>query len=207
MELFHVADHVVVGHEKSDFTTFDLGQARLRLKEGLRFSLQQGRHGCWYLVDDDSRGRFFRIGSTEYTFLSLLDGKTTLSTALATTCSLLGAKAMGEQDAINLCKWLVESGLATTRSSTSVDRLREKQEAREAGMKIQRLNPISIRIPLLPLDGVTETLHRYLHWLISWPMLVIWVATCLYALAAVAIAWDKIDSVQIFSRPTFSGLS
>ena len=59
---------------KSDFTTFDLGQTCLRLKDGLRFSIQQGKHGCWYLIEDDSRGKFFRIGATEYTFLSVLDG-------------------------------------------------------------------------------------------------------------------------------------
>ena len=189
--------------QRSDFTTFDLGQACLRLKDGLRFSIQQGKHGCWYLVEDDARGKFFRIGATEFTFLSLLDGQTPLSSVMATTCSLLGAKALGEQEAVLLCKWLVDSGLANTRSSTASVALREKQETRDEQMKIQKLNPVSIRIPLVDLDRFAETACRYLHWLVSWPIAAIWLATCVYGLLSLTISWDRIGNVDVFSRNNF----
>lgn len=185
---------------RSDSTTFDLGQACLRLKDGLGFSIQQGRHGCWYLIEDESRSQFFRIGAAEYTFLSLLDGKTTMSSAMATTCSLLGASALDEQDAINLCKWLVDSGLAHTRASTSAGRLHEKDKERNAKANVQKLNPISIRIPLIELDSFTESAAKYFGWLVSWPMAIIWAITCLYGLVSIAMTWDSLGQVSVFSR-------
>ncbi len=193
--------------KKSDFATFDLGQACLRLKDGLSFSVQQGKHNSWYLVEDESRGQFFRIGAAEYTFLSLLDGKTTMSSAMAETCSLLGAKALGEQDAINLCKWLVDTGLAHTRASTSADQLREKHNNQQTQKNIQQLNPISIRIPLVELDKGTETLNRYLGWLVSWPMAAVWVAVVLYGTLSLMVSWDKAGFVEVLSRDNWISMA
>ncbi len=186
--------------QKSDATTFDLGQARLRLKDGLKFAIQHSRRGSWYLIEDESRSQFFRVGSAEYTFISQMDGETTMASAMAKTCSLVGGNALDEQEAINLCKWLVDSGLANTRASTSTERLKDQQETRNAQLNVQKLNPISIRIPICDLDRFTTAIEKYLGWLVSWPIAIVWIATCLYALISLAMAWDQVGQFNLLSR-------
>ncbi len=185
-----------------DTTTFELSEACVQLKSGLRFSIQQSRHGNWYLVEDDARGTFFRVGPAEYTFLSLLDGKTTIATAMAATCSRMGGSALSEQDTIALCKWLVESGLARTDASTSARRIGEKQKQTAQRRLIQRLNPISVRFPLWNPDKLVTSLTRWVGWAISWPMAIVWIFVCTYALISVLMDWERLTQggVQVFSR-------
>ena len=81
--------------------------------------------------------------------------------------------------------------------------LHQKREIRNSRMKIQKLNPVSIRIPVLDLDEFTEAASWYLNWLVSWPIAAVWLATCIYSLLSLAISWDRIGSVEIFSRDNF----
>ena len=185
-----------------DTTTFELGETRLRLKSGLRFSIQTSRHGEWYLIEDNARSAFYRIGPAEYTFLSMLDGDTTLATAMARTCSLRGSSALDEQEAIQLCHWLVESGLAYTTASVSAGRMEQQRESRARQQTIQRLNPVSVRIPLGNPDRWVGGLARRFGWMISWPFALVWVFVCSYALLTMAMDWDRLcrGTAQVFSR-------
>ncbi|MGI9518414.1 MAG: HlyD family efflux transporter periplasmic adaptor subunit [Pirellulaceae bacterium] len=185
-----------------DTTTFELTEACVQLKNGLRFSIQHSRHGRWYMLEDDSRGTFYRVGPAEYTFLSLLDGNTTIATAMAATCSRMGGNALTEQDAIGLCKWLIESGLAKTEASVSARRIGQQQEQTAQRKFMQRLNPISIRFALWNPDHVVTNVTRWVGWMISWPMALAWIFVCTYALIAVLMDWDRLvqGGVQVFTR-------
>ena len=183
-----------------DATKFDLGQSRLKLKDGLTFSIQQGNRQTWYLVEDEARNQFFKIGEAEYMFLSMLDGKTTLSTALASTCTLMGFDAFTENDAIQFCKWLIDVDLAKTDSTIAMNRVVERNERSGLMQYLQKLNPISIRIPLIELDDISSSLSRYLGWLLSWPVAILWVGVCTIAAMLVFLSWDKLAWIDIVSR-------
>ena len=188
-----------------DTTTFELTESRLQLKSNLRFSIQRSRHGDWYLIEDESRGTFFRIGPAEYTFISLLDGETTMATAMARTCSTMGASALNEQEAVQLCKWLIESGLASTDASVSANRIGEQQEDLAKQQRIQKLNPISIRVPLFNPSTLVNHLTRLFGGLFCWPMMIIWLMVCSYATVRFAMDWQRFfqNSVQVFTRDGF----
>ena len=185
-----------------DATTFELGEAKLSLRDNLRFSAQRGRHGKTYLIEDQSTGDFYRVGEGEYTFVSLLDGKTTLASALATTCSLVGASAFNEQDAASLCKWLVDSGLAQTRASTSAGRMSKRRDQAVTGKVMQALNPISVRIPLFCPDRIVARSAKYLSWIFSPMMAFVWVFTCALALVSLLASQSSTSqySVEVFNR-------
>ncbi|MGB7346664.1 MAG: efflux RND transporter periplasmic adaptor subunit [Pirellulaceae bacterium] len=185
-----------------DATTFELGEATLALRDDLRFSARRGRHSKTYLIEDLARGEFFQIGEAEYTFLSLLDGKTTLASALATTCSIVGAKAFDEQDAARICKWLVDSGLAATRASTSARRLKERRDDTNKAKLIGKINPISIRIPLFNPDRYVTVANRVIGGLISKPFVLVWIAIVLYALVRVTANFDQFSggNIEVFGR-------
>ncbi|TWU04721.1 HlyD family efflux transporter periplasmic adaptor subunit [Stieleria varia] len=192
-------------HHLQDASTFELGDARLRLRETLRFSLQQGRYLTSYLIEDTSSGSFYRVGKAEYTFLSLLDGKTTLATAMSMTCGILGEDALSEQEAAQLCKWLVESGLAVTKASTSASRQRKvRREAADTKLQ-QQLNPISVRIPLGNPARLVDKLTSVARYVITWPMGIAWVATMLWAIVSFAAESERfsLSQLNIHSRDTW----
>ena len=84
--------------------TFEFSQARLKLKDSLRFTMRQSAGSLEYLLEDESTGRFFRVGLPQYTFLTMLDGNRTISTALMKTATLMRQNAIDENEAANLCK-------------------------------------------------------------------------------------------------------
>ena len=85
--------------------TFEFSQSRLRLKDSLRFQMRQSGGSITYLVEDEVTGRFFRVGLAQYTFMTMLDGNRTVSTALMKTATLLREHAIDETEAASLCKW------------------------------------------------------------------------------------------------------
>ena len=154
--------------------TFEFGQACLRTKSSLRFSMRESGTDIWYIVEDEATGSFFRIGLPQYTFLSLLDGRRTVNSALMRTASLLRQHALDENEIANICKWAIESGLVETELLNSASR-RATQENRQAMTKAMAwLNPITFKIPLFQPDGFVTRLERYCGWLVSPGGAILW---------------------------------
>ena len=90
----------------------DPGEICLALRDDLLISFQSYQDGTFYIIEDRTRGRFFRLGLAEGAFLSQLDGRTTLRQALQRTAVSLGDEALSEQDALSIIHWLLETDLA-----------------------------------------------------------------------------------------------
>lgn len=129
----------------TDFRTYELRQLRPRLRDEVSFSWQSYGGAECYVLEDASRGAFFRIGLPEYTFLSLLDGRTTIGDAITQTVNVLGRDAFDEPQAGVICHWLVESKLLA--SDGPRDRNGQADPAETANLS-RRLNPMSMRLPL-----------------------------------------------------------
>ncbi|MCA9078990.1 MAG: efflux RND transporter periplasmic adaptor subunit [Planctomycetaceae bacterium] len=158
----------------SSHTTYQVGEIVLKLRDDLNFSLRaQGETPVW-LIEDERGGRFFRIGQREYTLLSLLNGKTTLATALGHSAAQLKDRALSFEEATGLCRWLVESGLATTPQSQSAIRLLQQQDIEQRDQLLRRLkNPLAWQLPLVRPDRYFVSLASALGWLFSVPMLLV----------------------------------
>ena len=94
-----------------DPTTRERLQARLKLRDEVFVWPESYGDKTWYHLELTERGRFFRVGLPEYTFLSLLDGETTLAGAISLTARVLGPDAFNEEQALSLVKWLTDSEL------------------------------------------------------------------------------------------------
>ncbi len=100
------------------------------------------------MVEDPLSSRFYRLGKLEYAFASLLDGKTTLRDVYARFSQFNPDHHLTENDAIALCRWLVEMELASSASKIDTNRqskLAEKVQQKEVWEEPQSLN---VRIPL-----------------------------------------------------------
>ena len=170
--------------------TFEFSQARLKLKDALRFSMRHIGGGTEYLVEDEVTGRFFRIGLAQYTFLSMLDGKRTVSTILMKTATLLREHAIDENDAANLVKWAIESGLIESETGNSAARLEEQHQIMQKQKLASFMNPMMLRIPLFNPDPVVTVLSRYLNFLVSPLGFLVWMIMVIYGFGLLAVNFN-----------------
>ncbi|MEM9942458.1 MAG: hypothetical protein AAF939_12905, partial [Planctomycetota bacterium] len=183
-------------------TTFDLSQACLKLKPDLRFSVQHGQDCTWFLVEDRAKSAFYRLGTPEYTLVSMFDGKTNVATAVASTCLTLGADALSENDAIQLCRWLVESNLAHTDASLSASRLSDQRGKTQKQKALSKIDPIAIKFPLTSLDKPAELLSQAFGFLVSKTFATIWCLTV--AAGLLCLVFSDTAGVQLFSADNFT---
>ncbi|MCA9053198.1 MAG: efflux RND transporter periplasmic adaptor subunit [Planctomycetaceae bacterium] len=173
-------------------STYQLSEIVLKLRDDLNVSLRADRGEPTWLIEDERTGRYYRVGQREYTFLSLLDGRRTFVAVLGRTAGLLKDRALTAEEAGALCRWLVETGLATTTQSQSTLRVLQ-QVASTRRHKLLRglLSPLSQTVPLLRPDRWFQTLASVFGWLLSGPMLIVYVALAIAGGFAVAADWER----------------
>lgn len=184
-----------------DTQTLELGNAKVRLRSDLRFTLHHGVSSRWYVVEDDARGQYFRIGPAEYAFLSLLDGKRTLDEAQADLASIPGGFALDEQQANGVAKWMIDSGLAESYASNDEPKVSEVLQSARNSQVASWLNPICWRVPLFNPDGLLTAAHRKARWLFGLPILVIWTTAVIVAISVFSLHWRdfQFDRLSAFS--------
>ena len=155
----------------TDIRTYELRQLRPRLREEVSFTWQSYGGAECYVLEDASRGAYFRIGLPEYTFLSLLDGRTTVGDAITQTIAVLGRDALDEQQAGVICHWLVESKLLAADGPRDQN---GRADDGEAAKLARRLNPLSIRLPLGCPQPMLEVLDYLAGGLFSLGGLLLW---------------------------------
>ncbi|MCP4855707.1 MAG: hypothetical protein GY903_14560, partial [Fuerstiella sp.] len=130
-----------------DALTVDLTRTKLTLRSDLSVTAQVYGDKTFYHVELPASAEYYRIGYTEYVFLSLLDGRTTFCEALAITARTQGAAAFSQQQALSLYSWLLERGIAEFSGDTAGagESMTAKKETK--GNVLQKCNPFWIRIP------------------------------------------------------------
>ncbi len=148
------------------------------------------------------KSRFYRIGNAEYTFISLLDGVRTFADAFGKSCALLKEDALSEMKAASLCRWLVETGIATTPQTSQTVRLLEATERTQQAKWKSRLNLIFLKTPLGNPDRLMQIAHTCFGWMFSWWFFLVWLAVLATGIACVAIRHDRIweSSQQVISN-------
>ncbi len=179
--------------------TFEFSQARLKLKDSLRFKMRQSGDGIDYLVEDEVTGRFFRVGLAQYTFLTMLDGNRTVSTAMMKSATILREHAIDENEAANLCKWAIESGLVDSETGNSTARRLEQHEQQQKQKMVSYLNPMMMRMPLFNPDPIVSVVTRFTGFLVSPIGAVVWITVCIYGFLQLAQNWDAFYANRVNS--------
>ena len=152
-----------------DYRVRDLAEMTLTLRQDLMITPRHDGDEPGYLVEDKVNSKYFRIGVPEYTFLALLDGKTTVREAIGIAARVDSQHAVTEEQAATVCRWLVENQLAFTSESASTSGLTAGRSQAEQKPDQARWNPLFLRISLLRPEGLLRRLLPWTGWLFSWP--------------------------------------
>jgi len=187
--------------QHNDHSTQELTRVRLKLHDELVFTPRRYGSKTYYHVEAPSRAKFYRIGYAEYTFISLLDGDTTVAEALSLTAAALGPDAFREREATAICTWLMEAGLAQPQEAIQADRLFAAGRKAQSKKFFGSLNPFWLKVPLLNPDRLLDRLSWLFGWAFSRWMAVLWVVLCGVAGFTVVANWDRVlsSSLAVFS--------
>ncbi len=156
-----------------DYSTRDLSSARPRLIDELVIIPQHYGHRTLYHLEIPSKSKFYRVGESEYTFISLLDGSTTIAGAVSETARVLGQDALTEREGFTVVRWLIERGMVdmgfgATGEPVDLDGSAQLKKL-AAGM-----NPLFIKKKLGNPDKLLESLHNWFGWIHSPVAIVLW---------------------------------
>lgn len=175
-------------------STWQLANIVLRVRDDIDVLVREYGGQPAYIIEDELTSRYYRIGPAEYEFLRQLDGTTTFATALGKTAASLRRQALTHDRAATFCRWLVQTGLASTEQSRTVVRLVEQAEQGERQRKRGRWSVMSQRFPLFYPGRLSETIGRALGWLFSGPSLAIWILLLIAGITAIALDWQRFQS-------------
>lgn len=179
-------------HRAPDASTVDLTRTRIRIRDDVGFSPQVYGKETFYHIELSSSSQFYRVGYVEYVFLSLLDGKTTFSEALALTARTQGATAFSQEQALSLYEWALESELATFADEIAPAGGGSPKKTKTGAAKfLQKLNPFWIRIPFGRPDSVLKALNPFVGWLFSPVATVLGIALMLAAGSRLFFGWNE----------------
>jgi putative peptide zinc metalloprotease protein len=166
-------------------------QQTVKIRRDLRFSVRPGRGEPVYVIEDPARHRFFRIGRREYIFITHLDGTHTLTQALDGSLAVIGKDGLSAQQAERIVNWLAANQLLSLSGSAPME-VTLAQERRLAQRRhLQRLNLITLRLPLLNPSRLIDRLFPWLRWITGGPFFLFWCAATALAVWELGSGWQQ----------------
>ena len=172
---------------RRDESTRELLQARLKLNADVKFWPEHYGNRIWYHVESAQHGKFFRVGQAEYTFISLLDGQTSLGEAISLTAYALGPDALTEDQAATIVTWLLDNQLAeATEHGVAI------HSPRTSGKQwAKNLNPFWLKVPFGNPNRLLDNLQPWFGWIHSWPAILISLTIWAVALTNLLTNWGR----------------
>lgn len=138
-------------------------QARPKLRDDLVFAPRSARGRRGYVIEDPVRGKFFRLGLSEYLLVAALDGTVAVGEALHRIQTERPDQALSPQAAASLLSWLSSAGFLE-RTLDAAPRGKNGPAKPAPGRAPWWLNPIFVRVPLLHPDRLLDRLMPLACW-------------------------------------------
>lgn len=183
-----------------NFSVREAEGLRPRLRDGLRFSIQEhgGRRVC--VIEDSAASRFHRVGLAEYRFIRALDGTRPVAGILA-QLAREGSEAFTEGEALQMLRWLKDQHLLAVESARGGPTDREHGE-RALRAAITWLNPLVCKIPLFRPDQFLSRVEPMVRPALGWGGFLVWLLVLLVGAAHVGMDWRRFsgDASGLFAR-------
>ncbi|WP_430450751.1 efflux RND transporter periplasmic adaptor subunit [Rhodopirellula europaea] len=148
-----------------------------------------------YRIEIPATHQFFRVGLSEYTFLSALDGHRTIAQACGLVTAKMGRAAPSSSQCESIARWLIDHRLAHFADAPPPRRehLCQASPADNSQTKsiLSRWNPFWIKMPVPGAAGLLQCLSRVLGFLFSTPMLIVGTLIIVAALVGLTSRWSE----------------
>ena len=179
----------------------EIAVATPKLRTDLRIVFQEFRGKPTYLLEDFTNRKFYRIGLPEHQFLTMLDGKTSVTEALSHSAlvqcvrNIVGEDALTEQNASTLIRWLMDSELLESAGADQAMRrfdAKSKAKKKKPGAGLNKV--LFFKIPLGNPDAFIRSILPYFRPMLGWAFFVVWLIVLAYAGMALSNNWPAFVS-------------
>jgi putative peptide zinc metalloprotease protein len=168
---------------------------RPRLRPHVEIHRQHFRGQRWYVVQDNSTGRYHRFSPMAYRLIGLMDGKRTLGAIWHQAAELLGDDAPTQGETLRLMHQLHAADVLQTDAPADADeRLRRFDKDRQRRVWQYLKSPLAIRLPLIDPERFLERSIFLVRPLFSWAGGLLWIAIVSTALLLAAMHWPELTA-------------
>jgi putative peptide zinc metalloprotease protein len=129
-----------------------------RLRHSIQIRRQLFRGEPWYVIQDATRNRFFRLEKVAYRFITRLDGMLTVADALQATQAEVGGSGFDRHQALRLLQNLFASDLLQVELPAPAQAILKPPSTGVLGNSLGFLRLFFIRLQLLDPDRILERL-------------------------------------------------
>jgi len=161
------------------------------------------RGQTWYLLQDQTSGRYHRFSADSYKVIALMNGERSLQEIWEIAAMRLKESSPTQDEVIQILAELYAAGALYSDVMPDIPELLRRTK-KEYWKKVWNYlkNPLAVRLPLIDPDRFVEKAMPYVAPLLSIWAGVIWFITILFAIALAVIYWDDLSgnmSDQILS--------
>ncbi|SFS14268.1 putative peptide zinc metalloprotease protein [Dyella sp. OK004] len=147
----------------------------------------------WYVVQDQTGGRVYRLSTAAYALIAGMDGHQTVQALWERANTSDSRDACTQPEVVDLLVQLHAADLLQTDvapdSGDALDRHRRK---RSETLRQWLLNPMSLKLPLYNPDRLLTRLSPYVNWCFGTIGALLWLIVMLPALALAAQHWSEL---------------
>jgi putative peptide zinc metalloprotease protein len=166
---------------------------RPRLRSHTRLHRHEYRGEVWYVMEDDSSGRYHRFNTAAYQVIGLMNGQRTVHQIWEQVNSQLGDDAPVQDDIIQMLGQLHQVDALQSDISPDVQEMFRRGEQYEQQQWRGRVrNPLALRLGLFDPDRFLDRTLPLVRWAYSVPCMLLW---CLLVVAGALLAgshWNEL---------------
>ena len=172
-----------------------VAEMKPRLIPQARIKRHVYRQQVWYVVQDQTGGRYHRFSAAAYELVLGMDGTHTVQELWEKANAAGSGDACTQNDVIDLLVQMHAADLLQADSSPdSASLFKRYEQKKRATLKQWLLNPMSVKLPLVDPDDFLTRWQPHMAWWFSGRGALIWAMVVLPALLLASEHWDELTN-------------
>ena len=174
---------------------YRVAELKPRLRSHTRFHHHVYRGRDWYILQDDSTGRFHRFSREAYFIVGLMDGRSSMHDIWEAACTRLGDDMPTQDEVINLLSYLHRSDALQTDKPPDMDDFgkRSRQEKTSRWIAMAR-SPAAMSFPIWDPDSFLDKSLFLVRPFLSRTGVLLWGVLLAVAVVLVGMHWQELSS-------------
>ena len=182
---------------------YRVAELRPRLRSHALIHRHLYRGQIWYVLQDQSSGRFHRFSPIANMVIGLMNGQRTTSEIWEQACERLGDEAPTQDEVIGILSSLHQADVLRTDTRPDMQELHARNVKQER-MKLKQYiqNPLSLRFPLFDPDRLLNRVNPFTRWLFGPIGALLWICAAIWAVVIAGQNWSELTkdlSDQLFA--------
>lgn len=176
--------------------------AHPQLRTQVTVMRQHYRGTLWFVLQDRSSGKHFRLDEAGYQFVGRLDGRHSVQQVWDALVHTRPEKAPTQSEVVRLLGELSEAELLRTEYAPEFDEIFRRRDERRAKRNKAFVNPLAFRVPLFDPTRLLNRLMPFARVLFSVPVLIAWLALISVGTFAALGHWPELRGYADVHLPT-----